>query len=228
MTLTITHAKINDIADWTQADLDAQIALGFYPSGTVLADITLPSDWNANHSISGTLDPDQNNVAVDGVTITGDGTTGNPLVASVSGGSSANTSTITQAAHGFAVADVVYLNGTTYTKAIASAVITAEAVGVVSTVTDANTFSLTTSGKITGLSGLTAGEVYFLSGSVAGGLTATEPSTVGHVSKPVLVAYSTTAGIVINYRGKLISSITTPAVYTGIGLSKMLGMGATL
>lgn len=46
MTLSITHTKHNNETDWTQADLNAQIALGFYPAGTVLADITLPSDWN--------------------------------------------------------------------------------------------------------------------------------------------------------------------------------------
>lgn len=55
MALTITHAKTNDIPDWTQADLDAQIALGNFPPGTVLADITLPSDWNANHTLSGSI-----------------------------------------------------------------------------------------------------------------------------------------------------------------------------
>jgi hypothetical protein len=56
MTLTITHAKTNNIADWTQADLDAQIALGNFPPGTLLADIVLPSDWNDDHMISGTPD----------------------------------------------------------------------------------------------------------------------------------------------------------------------------
>jgi hypothetical protein len=39
------------------------------------------TEWNDVHSISGTIDQSQNNVAVDGVTITGDGTPGNPLVA---------------------------------------------------------------------------------------------------------------------------------------------------
>lgn len=38
--------KVNNIPDWTQAQLDDQIALGFYPAGTLLTDITLPSDWN--------------------------------------------------------------------------------------------------------------------------------------------------------------------------------------
>jgi hypothetical protein len=48
--MPVNHLKTNNIADWTQAELDAQIALGNYPSGTVLADITLPSDWNAEHT----------------------------------------------------------------------------------------------------------------------------------------------------------------------------------
>lgn len=84
MTITVTHAKVNQIPDPTQADVDAQIALGNLPAGTTLADLTLHSDWNATHVFSGTLEQSQNNVAVDGVTITGDGTPGNPLVASAS------------------------------------------------------------------------------------------------------------------------------------------------
>lgn len=38
--------KVNNIPDWTQAELDAQISLGNFPPGTLLADIVLPSDWN--------------------------------------------------------------------------------------------------------------------------------------------------------------------------------------
>lgn len=48
--MPISHVKTNAITDWTQADLDAQIALGNFPEGTVLADIVLPSDWNADHT----------------------------------------------------------------------------------------------------------------------------------------------------------------------------------
>ena len=55
MAITIKHAKTDTIADWTQADLDAQIALGNFPAGTVLADIVLPSDWNNDHTLSGTV-----------------------------------------------------------------------------------------------------------------------------------------------------------------------------
>lgn len=55
MALVITHAKTNDVADWTQADLDAQIALGNFAPGTLLADIFLPSDWNDDHSLAGSI-----------------------------------------------------------------------------------------------------------------------------------------------------------------------------
>jgi len=55
MAITIKHAKTDTISDWTQTDLDAQIALGNFPPGTVLADIVLPSDWNNDHTFTGTL-----------------------------------------------------------------------------------------------------------------------------------------------------------------------------
>jgi len=55
MAITIKHAKTDNIADWTQVELDAQIALGNFPPGTVLADIVLPSDWNNDHTFTGTL-----------------------------------------------------------------------------------------------------------------------------------------------------------------------------
>jgi hypothetical protein len=53
MAVVVTHGKTNNIADWTQADLDAQIALGNFPPGTILADIVLPSDWNDDHTVTG-------------------------------------------------------------------------------------------------------------------------------------------------------------------------------
>jgi hypothetical protein len=54
MPLSIKHAKTNNIADWTQADLDAAIAKGQFPAGTTLNDITLASDWNQNHTLDTT------------------------------------------------------------------------------------------------------------------------------------------------------------------------------
>jgi len=187
VTLSITHTTIATFPDEPGAEINK-------------------AEWNAAHALTGTLDPSQNNVAVDGVTITGDGTPGNPLVAAGGGSGVALESTITQAAHGFSVGQLVYLVGATYTLALADDAVSAEVVGIVSAVADANTFTLTTSGLVTGLSGLTAGTVYFLSPTVAGALTSTQPTTDGQVVKPVFVADSTTTGYFINYRGEVITS----------------------
>lgn len=122
------------------------------------------------------------------------------------GGSGGGTSakTVNQATHGFSVGESLYLNSTTWTKAKADAVATAEAVGMVSTVVGVDTFMLTTNGFVAGLTGLTAGTVYFLSATTAGGLTATEPTTEGYVSKPCFIADTTTSGYFINMRGAVV------------------------
>jgi hypothetical protein len=120
------------------------------------------------------------------------------------GGSGASSKQVTQNSHGFTVGQVVYLNGSTYALARADLASTAEAVGVVSNVITSNIFEVTELGYITGLSGLIPGEVYFLSDSVAGGLTVNEPTIVGSVSKPMLIADSATSGYVLNYRGVVV------------------------
>jgi hypothetical protein len=113
---------------------------------------------------------------------------------------------VTQASHGFVVGDVVRHNGSSYVKAQADSVGNAEVVGIVAGVPDANTFTLLTQGYVSGLSGLAAGSVYYLSASSAGALTATEPSGVGQVSKPVLIALSATEGVFLNMRGAVVAS----------------------
>ena len=121
-------------------------------------------------------------------------------------GGGGTTDRVTQASHGFVVGEVLYLNGSTYAKALATAANTAEVVGVVSRVIDASTFELTLSGEISGLSGLTPGEVYFLSAATAGALTVTEPSVVGQVSLPVGVASSATTLYVAPKRGVVVGA----------------------
>lgn len=121
------------------------------------------------------------------------------------GGSSSGTSIdLNQTSHGFAVGDVIYSNSGTFTKAIATSAAAAEVIGIVDSVVDTDNFSIITAGKIDGLAGLTAGTVYFLSPSSAGSVTATEPSTAGQISKPLLLAISTTSGIFANMRGKIL------------------------
>lgn len=130
------------------------------------------------------------------------------LAAGGGGGTGSSlTKSITQTSHGFSVGNVIRLNGTsTYAVAQADSVSDAEAIGIVSTVTDANNFVLTTGGYVTGLSGLTANTVYFLDPSVAGGLTATQPVAVGQVNKPIFISDTATSGYLINYRGELITA----------------------
>ena len=117
------------------------------------------------------------------------------------GGGGGSTTAITQAAHGLAVGNLVTYTGTAYAKALADTAPHAEVVGIVSAVADANNFTLLTVGRVTGLSGLTAGGVYFLSPTTAGAIQNTEPSVIGQISKPVLIADSTTTGYFFNFRG---------------------------
>jgi len=52
---------------------------------------------------------------------------------------------------------------------------------------------------------LTIGVVYFLSPTTLGAITSTEPSAIGEISKPILIATSTTTGNILRYRGIIIS-----------------------
>ena len=124
------------------------------------------------------------------------------------GAGGGTTDVITQVAHGFAVGDAVYLNGLVYTHAIATAANTAEVVGVVSKVVSNDAFELTLSGEISGLSGLTPGEVYFLGVDPLnpGKLTIVEPSVVGQVSLPVGVASSASTLYVAPKRGVVVGA----------------------
>jgi hypothetical protein len=123
------------------------------------------------------------------------------------GGASKN---LHQDAHGLSVGDLVYLNSTVYTKAKADADGTAEVVGIVSEVSGTDDFTLVTNGWVGGLTGFTAGTVYFLSDASAGLLTATEPTDVGHISKPCLIADTTTSGYFFNMRGATVAAVTDP------------------
>src|SRR5690606_9014266 len=98
---------------------------------------------------------------------------------------------VTQVSHGLSVGDVVRHNGTSYVAATADTAENAEAVGVVTSVPDTDSFVYQATGLVTGLSGLTPGEVYHLQD--AGGL-GTSPGTV---EKPVLIAVSSTSGVMV-------------------------------
>ena len=124
------------------------------------------------------------------------------------GGTGTNGETITQA-NDFAPGDAIYLNGAVWAKALATDMDQAEAVGVVQSATPAS-FVVIYSGKVVGLSGLIAGEVYFLSVITPGLLTLAQPAAFGQISKPMLVAKSATEGIVVNYRGLFVQPPIDP------------------
>ena len=138
-------------------------------------------------------------------------------------GMGAATIKTTYASHGLNVGDVIKSSGTAdqFNVALATTAAGAEVVGVVTAVSG-NDVTITISGEIdyagnTGfsyLSGAGVGTIVFLSHSSAGDLSATEPSAVGHISKPLAVvieAYSANSAgkiVLIIQRGEIISTGT--------------------
>ena len=120
---------------------------------------------------------------------------------------------VSQTMHGFALGDVVrWDTGTSkFIKAQADSASNAEVVGIVGNIIDLDTFGLVMSGKVDSLTGLVAGNVYFLDDVTPGLLTATAPTAVGHINKPLLIAIDATTGYFYNWRGIEIGSPIAPA-----------------
>jgi len=126
--------------------------------------------------------------------------------------------TYIQTSHGFTVGNVIgYDIGTLLFRKVISSLNEIEPLGIVSKITDSNTFSICFAGYISGISGVTdensnylaAGEVYFLSVAALGKLTPDEPINVGEISKPMLLTFTNNDGLVVQYRGGFITSGTT-------------------
>lgn len=108
----------------------------------------------------------------------------------------------TTSPHGFTDSDIgtpLYLNGSVYSRAHASAANTAEVLGIIRSVIDADTFELVTSGIITDIpltriegTNPEVGDVIFLSATV-GKLTVDEPAVVGQISKPLGIIFEKSA-----------------------------------
>jgi hypothetical protein len=161
-------------------------------------------------------------------------TTGGEIVPvwATPGGGGGVTRSIQQNNHGLSVGQAVKFDGTLYVTALADSATDAEVVGLVSAVADANHFTLAMGGYVTGLSGLTAGDVYFLSATTPGALSTTDPATVGQVSKPLLIADSSSSGYLFNFRGELIASpgggsqpIMPPGSGSPVGVVTPTGIG---
>ena len=119
-------------------------------------------------------------------------------------------------ANTFAAGNVIRRTGSGYSKSLADSAANAEVLGVVETA-DASTFVIVYFGKISIPShGFTVGDVLFLSQLTSGLLTATEPTAVGQVSKPVAIVLDANNLIVTNMRGSVLSDTytLTPKIIT--------------
>lgn len=105
---------------------------------------------------------------------------------------------VTQTAHGFSVGNVVRFDGSTFVLARANTLEGSNVSGIVSEVTSTNTFKITKSGGMTGLTGLVTGDLYYLSPTIDGAVTRTRPTTVNQYIKPVFYAVSSTAIVVLD------------------------------
>jgi hypothetical protein len=117
---------------------------------------------------------------------------------------------ITSGSPGYSFGSVVRVTSTGYTLARADNPDSAEVVGVISSLETAYSIVTLTgriNGNFTSVAGgtLSPGCVYFLSPSAAGQITTTEPSTIGYVSKPVILGLGQTAGVVLQYRGNYLN-----------------------
>lgn len=131
--------------------------------------------------------------------------------------------TISQAAHGFTVGQILKLNvgSGTYSLSQANATSSADVVGMVIAVVNANSFNILTDGYAMGLSGLSVGAVYFLSPTTAGAMTTTEPLTLNQVRKPLFTADSTSSGYFHIYEGILINSASYGGTGSGTGTAAL-------
>lgn len=138
--------------------------------------------------------------------------------------------TVTQSAHGWTSSDIgrpLYLNGTTWTLAQADTVAKSQIAGFIYSILDANTLLILLSGEIPvvganfldGGGSLTAGTTYFLSPTTAGKVTATEPTTLGQISKPVGVASTTTEFIAAKFRSAIVNIISASSFSTNYSIT---------
>jgi hypothetical protein len=113
----------------------------------------------------------------------------NTVRGEITSGGGSLTIDVSQTGHGFSAGDVLKFvdNASPYQLAQADSAPNAEVVGIVSSVADANNFTLQIGGIVEGSAVPTGtqGDVVFLSPSVAGGTTTTRTTTAGEIAKPI-------------------------------------------
>lgn len=160
-------------------------------------------------------------VSVDGTTVAGAGTPGDPLRVVGSSGSGGTTvqKDITQTAHTFSVDEIIRSSDVDgeFTRSQADVATNADVVGIVSAVPDVDHFTVITEGFYTMSAlpgGAVAGDDLFLSDTVPGDMTTTEPTASPTVSKPIAVVIDASTKLIYfhNYRGQ--ENQTVPAGIT--------------
>lgn len=154
-------------------------------------------------------------VDVDNLLPTQTGNNGNVLMSDgVSAGwvsvAAATASTTVNAANSFTVGQIVRAQNnptTPYVLAQANNATNAAVYGIISSATPSS-YTITTSGRVVNMSGLTQGTVYYLSDVTPGAMTAFEPTTPTSFSKPVFIATASTEGVFINQRGLYVGVAT--------------------
>ena len=105
----------------------------------------------------------------------------------------------------FSPGQAIYKISGGYALAQANAVSSCDVIGIIQAA-NSTSFVAVTFGTIVGLSGLSDGTGYFLSDTTAGALVSAQPTSIGSVIKPLLIATSTSTGVVVEYPGALIGS----------------------
>jgi hypothetical protein len=128
--------------------------------------------------------------------------------------------TVSQISHNLSAGNAIRLSATnTYVKAKADTVVNAEVIGIVTQVINADSFVYTSGGYITtGVPAVPGNTVCFLSDITDGLVTSTEPTTIGHISKPLLIVIENgVKAEVINMRGIVIATSLATSTLGPIG-----------
>lgn len=138
----------------------------------------------------------------------------NTLFIPPTGGSSGGvTVAINQPLNGFLIGQLLYVNGPgTFARADATLPATANMIGIVVQIIDANNFVLQLIGLTPtivpqvnpAIAALVPGTVYYLSDAVPGSYTPIAPVTPGHVLKPVFIAFTVNTAFLFNWQGNVI------------------------
>lgn len=210
---------LDGVTSSIQTQLNAKQATGNYITG-LTGDVTASGPGSVAATLA-TVNASVGSFTNANITVDAKGriTTATNGTGGGGGSGEATIFTVNQTAHGLAVGDIVRSNGTAgqFTKAQADSAANAEVVGIVTVVTDANNYTVTTGGYITtGVPVQAASTVMFLSATTAGLLTATEPSTVGQVSLPLLVVITSGTKAYFNVkRGLVIATAGSGTVGPG-------------